>query len=56
MKIDDHRAIRDAIERLSHATQHLAEMIMNAAIEKAPKNKRVKEVDPDEPTDHLDKH
>jgi molecular chaperone DnaK (HSP70) len=45
VKIDDHRAIRDAIERLSHATQRLAEMIMNSAIEKALKNKRVKEVE-----------
>ena len=56
VKVDDHRAIRDAIERLSHATQRLAEMIMNSAIEKALKNKRVREVDTDEPTDHLDKH
>ena len=56
IKVNDHRAIREAIERLSQATQHLAEMIMNAAIEKALKNKRVKEVDPDEPTNHLDKH
>jgi molecular chaperone DnaK len=56
MKGNDHRAIRDAIERLSHGTQHLAEMIMNSAIEKALKNKRVKEVEPDEPRDHLDKH
>jgi len=56
VKVDDHRAIREAIERLSHATQRLAEMIMNSAIEKALKNKRVREVDTDEPTDHLDKH
>jgi Fe-S protein assembly chaperone HscA len=56
VKIDDHRAIRDAIERLSQATQRLAEMIMNSAIGKALKNKRVREVDTDEPTDHLDKH
>ena len=56
VKVDDHRAIREAIERLSHATQRLAEMIMNSAIEKALKNKRVREVDTDEPRDHLDKH
>ncbi len=56
VKVDDHRAIRDAIERLSHATQRLAELIMNAAIEKALKNKRVKEVDPDEQRNHVDKH
>jgi molecular chaperone DnaK len=56
VKGNDHRAIRDAIERLSHGTQRLAEMIMNSAIEKALKNKRVKEVEPDEPRDHLDKH
>jgi molecular chaperone DnaK/molecular chaperone HscA len=47
VKLNDHRAIRDAIERLSQATQRLAEMIMNSAIEKALKNKRVKEVDPE---------
>jgi len=45
VKIEDHRAIRDAIERLSQATQRLAEMIMNSAIQKALKNKRVKEVE-----------
>ena len=56
VKVDDHRAIRDAIERVSQATQALAEMIMNSAIQKALKNKRVREVDTDEPTDHLDKH
>src|SRR5437016_2582589 len=36
---DDHRTIREAIERLSHATMHLAELIMNAAIAKALKDK-----------------
>jgi Fe-S protein assembly chaperone HscA len=56
VKLNDHRAIRDAIERLSQATQRLAELIMNSAIGKALKNKRVREVDTDEPTDHLDKH
>jgi Fe-S protein assembly chaperone HscA len=41
---EDHRAIRDAVERLNHATNHLAEIIMNAAIEKALKDKRVREI------------
>ena len=36
--------IRSAIDRLSQATQHLAELIMNSAIEKALKDKRVREV------------
>ena len=44
IKGEDHGAIREAIERLSHATQHLAEMIMNSAIEKALKDKRVREI------------
>jgi Fe-S protein assembly chaperone HscA len=44
MKRDDHQAIRDAIERLSHATMHLAELIMNSAIGKALKDKRVREI------------
>lgn len=44
MKGEDHGAIRDAIERLSQATQHLAELIMNSAIEKALKDKRVREI------------
>jgi molecular chaperone DnaK/molecular chaperone HscA len=44
MKGDDHRAIRDGIERLSQATMRLAEMIMNAAIARALKNKRVREI------------
>jgi Fe-S protein assembly chaperone HscA len=44
MTTDDHHAIRDAIERLSQSTQKLAEMIMNAAITKALKDKRVKEI------------
>jgi Fe-S protein assembly chaperone HscA len=41
---EDHHAIREAIDRLSHATQRLAEMIMNSAIEKALKDKRVREI------------
>ena len=44
VKTEDHGAIRDAIERLSQATQHLAELIMNSAIEKALKDKRVREI------------
>jgi hypothetical protein len=39
-KLEDHQAIRSAIERLSNATMHLAELIMNAAIAKALKDKR----------------
>jgi molecular chaperone DnaK/molecular chaperone HscA len=44
MSSDDHHAIRHAIERLSHATMHLAELIMNSAISKALKDKRVREI------------
>ena len=44
MKREDHHAIRDAIERLSEATMRLAEFIMNSAISKALKDKRVREV------------
>jgi Fe-S protein assembly chaperone HscA len=45
MRSNNHQAIREAIERLSNATMHLAELIMNAAIAKALKDKRVKEID-----------
>lgn len=45
MKTEDHRAIRDAIERLSQATMSLAELIMNAVIGKALKDKRVREIE-----------
>lgn len=41
----DHHAIREAIEKLSNATMRLAELIMNAAIAKALKDKRVKEIE-----------
>ncbi len=41
---EDHQAIRDAIEALNEATMKLAELIMTAAIGKAIKNKRVKEI------------
>jgi len=44
MKGENHTAIREAIDRLSQGTQHLAEMIMNSAIEKALKDKRVREI------------
>jgi molecular chaperone DnaK len=45
MKGDNHQAIREAIERLSNATMHLAELIMNSAIAKALKDKRVQEIE-----------
>jgi Fe-S protein assembly chaperone HscA len=44
MKSESHTVIREAIDRLSHGTQHLAELIMNSAIEKALKDKRVREI------------
>jgi molecular chaperone DnaK (HSP70) len=44
MRTSDHHTIRQAIERLSNATMHLAELIMNAAISKALKDKRVREI------------
>ena len=44
MRSNNHQAMRDAIERLSNATMHLAELIMNAAIGRALKDKRVKEI------------
>jgi Fe-S protein assembly chaperone HscA len=45
MKTENHQAIREAIEKLSNATMHLAELIMNTAISKALKDKRVMEID-----------
>jgi Fe-S protein assembly chaperone HscA len=45
MRTNDHQAIRGAIERLSNATMHLAELIMNAAISRALKDKRVREIE-----------
>jgi Fe-S protein assembly chaperone HscA len=45
MKGNNHQVTREAIERLSNATMHLAELIMNAAIAKALKDKRVKEIE-----------
>ena len=44
MRANDHEVIRQSIERLSNATLHLAELIMNAAISKALKDKRVREI------------
>jgi Fe-S protein assembly chaperone HscA len=44
MRTSDHHTIRQAIEQLSNATMHLAELIMNAAISKALKDKRVREI------------
>ncbi len=41
---EDHQAIRDAIEQLNERTMRLAETIMNAAIGRALKNKRVREI------------
>ena len=44
LTVDDHHVIRDAIDRLSNATMQLAELIMNSAISKALKDKRVREI------------
>src|SRR5438034_1249525 len=44
MRTQDHHAIRHGIDRLGQATMHLAELIMNAAIAKALKDKRVREI------------
>ena len=44
MNSDSHTVIREAIDRLSAGTQHLAELIMNSAIEKALKDKHVREI------------
>ncbi|HLH32686.1 MAG TPA: Hsp70 family protein, partial [Terriglobia bacterium] len=45
MRGDKHEEIRNAIERLSNATMHLAELIMNSAISRALKDKRVREIE-----------
>src|SRR5499427_5030125 len=42
VKVADHRAIREATERLDQATHHLAEIIMNATIAEKLKDKRVR--------------
>jgi molecular chaperone DnaK/molecular chaperone HscA len=44
MKSDSHTFIREAIDRLSKATQRLAELNMNSAIRVALKDKRVREI------------
>jgi Fe-S protein assembly chaperone HscA len=44
MATDDHHEIRDAIGSLNEATMALAELIMNAAIRKALKDKRVRDI------------
>jgi Fe-S protein assembly chaperone HscA len=45
VKVADHRAIREATERLDQATHHLAEVIMNATISEKLKDKRVREIE-----------
>jgi len=45
VKVNDHRAIREAIEQLDQATHHLAEVIMNATISEKLKDKRVREIE-----------
>jgi Fe-S protein assembly chaperone HscA len=45
MKSNNHQAIREAIEKLSNSTMHLAELIMNSAISRALKDKRVREIE-----------
>jgi Fe-S protein assembly chaperone HscA len=45
MRTTNHQTIREAIERLSNSTMHLAELIMNSAISKALKDKRVREIE-----------
>jgi len=45
VKLTDHRAIREGIERLDQATHHLAEIIMNATISEKLKDKRVREIE-----------
>jgi Fe-S protein assembly chaperone HscA len=44
MKSDSHTVIREAIDRLSKATQRLAELNINSAIRVALKDKRVREI------------
>jgi molecular chaperone DnaK len=44
MNTENHQAIRDAIEQLNDKTMKLAEDIMNAAVSRALKNKRVREI------------
>jgi len=45
VKAPDHRAIREATERLDQATHHFAEILMNASIAEKLKDKRVREIE-----------
>jgi molecular chaperone DnaK len=45
VKVSDHRAIREATERLDQATHHFAEILMNASISEKLKDKRVREIE-----------
>ena len=45
VKVADHRAIREATERLDQVTHNLAEIIMNATISEKLKDKRVREIE-----------
>jgi molecular chaperone DnaK/molecular chaperone HscA len=47
MRGNNHQATREAIERLSNSTMRLAELIMNDAIARALKDKRVREIEND---------
>ena len=44
MGSDDHRLIRERLEELNQATHHLAELLMNTAVQTAVKGKRPDEV------------
>src|SRR5262249_34661048 len=41
---DDHKPIRAALKNLNEATMHLAEMMMNSAVQVALKDKKMSEV------------
>jgi molecular chaperone DnaK (HSP70) len=45
VRANDHRAIREATERLDQATHHFAELLMNATISEKLKDKRVREIE-----------
>jgi molecular chaperone DnaK (HSP70) len=45
VKANDHRAIREATERLDQATHHFAEILMNASISEKLRDKRVREIE-----------
>jgi Fe-S protein assembly chaperone HscA len=44
VKGDDHRAIRESLNSLNQATQHLAELMMDKAVQSALKDKKLSEV------------